>query len=437
LKIERLLVFGKETFLVATGQAGSALGGLFGIYMLTHLLDPDEYGALALAMTLSAFIQQVVIGPISFAALRFYVAASEANTLPEYLAAIKMESGTRIRLLAIVGLLASLCMLLLGWQPEGKLAATSVFFGLFSSYSSIIEGIQTGARRRGIVALHMTLGTFLRFAFAGLIVVAFAPTSAAAMSGFAIAAMLILTSQSYFLNLKIKKGCDLSQKELWAWRTRIKDYTWPFSIWGVPAWLQVSSERWALKASGSSYEVGLFSVLYQVGYYPISLLITVITQAVAPVLLGKASMEVTHDRQKEIITLSRISFWTVLVITAFGLGLAYWWGDSIFRILTDEDYHEATRYLVWMVLAAGLFGANQIIEIMILAGQDSSKLLFPKLLFAGTGITLNILLSYFWGMAGIIAANIFASCVFMAILLHLARLKIIALNNTGGLEIRR
>ena len=53
----------REAFWVFVGQAGTAIGGLIGVKLLTHVLIPAEYGKLALANTIVAFIGANLFGP--------------------------------------------------------------------------------------------------------------------------------------------------------------------------------------------------------------------------------------------------------------------------------------------------------------------------------------------------------------------------------------
>src|SRR5438874_2297495 len=51
----------------------------------------------------------------------------------------------------------------------------------------------------------------------------------------------------------------------------MRGYAWPFAAWGIFTWMQTASDRWALQGRGTS-EVGFYAALYQLGYYPMTLL---------------------------------------------------------------------------------------------------------------------------------------------------------------------
>jgi len=72
------------------------------------------------------------------------------------------------------------------------------------------------------------------------------------------------------------------------WQARIIRYSWPFTTWGVFTWFQLASDRWALNLFASSSAVGFFAVLYQLGYYPVTLLTGMLVTLVSPILFERS-----------------------------------------------------------------------------------------------------------------------------------------------------
>ena len=70
---------GRELIWISLGQGLATLGALVGVRLLTSVLNPTIYGQLALAMTLALLVNQMLLGPLSGAALRFYAPAHEAK----------------------------------------------------------------------------------------------------------------------------------------------------------------------------------------------------------------------------------------------------------------------------------------------------------------------------------------------------------------------
>ncbi|MGB5196552.1 MAG: hypothetical protein WBN64_05740, partial [Candidatus Deferrimicrobium sp.] len=89
LQSERFRRLSREGFWVVSGQAAAVAGGLFGVRLLTELMEPAAYGELALGMTVATLVNQTVLGPLSNGATRFYAPAAEAGDLTGYLAAVR------------------------------------------------------------------------------------------------------------------------------------------------------------------------------------------------------------------------------------------------------------------------------------------------------------------------------------------------------------
>ena len=72
---------------IVAGQFASVLGALVLVRVLTENISPQEYGHLALTLTVAGLINQVVMGGVSNGIGRFYSIASEKHDLLNYLLA--------------------------------------------------------------------------------------------------------------------------------------------------------------------------------------------------------------------------------------------------------------------------------------------------------------------------------------------------------------
>ena len=77
-----------EAFFVVSGQVVGAAGNIFAIRILTTLLPPAGYGQLALAMTGAVLAQQLVLGPIGTACVRYFAPAQESGEVGTYARAV-------------------------------------------------------------------------------------------------------------------------------------------------------------------------------------------------------------------------------------------------------------------------------------------------------------------------------------------------------------
>ena len=128
---------------------------------------------------------------------------------------------------------------------------------------------------------------------------AFGRSSTVAMSGYIVATLVVLVSQLLLFQpivqaANIEGGTSVGLRN--KWRNEILNYSPPFGVWGVFTWFQLASDRWALKLFTSPSEVGVFAVLYQLGYYPVTLLTGMLVTLISPILFersGDARLGVT------------------------------------------------------------------------------------------------------------------------------------------------
>ena len=76
-------------------------GSLASVRLLTELLNPAQYGELALGMTLATLVNQVIMGPICSGTLRYYSIASEQNDLRAYWHAVGRLTLWSIGIIAV------------------------------------------------------------------------------------------------------------------------------------------------------------------------------------------------------------------------------------------------------------------------------------------------------------------------------------------------
>lgn len=409
--------WGKELFFVGLGQALAAIGALVGVRLLTDVLSPSLYGQLALAMTLFTLIQQLLVGPFAGAFTRLYTVAFENNEVPSYLQSIFWLMGQFGLLILAIGAVVVIVMEISGQGNLVLLAVATILFTLIAGINILLDGIQTAARHRIVVAWHQSISIWLRFLGAIFLISLLSASSQVAMAGYAISALFVLASQTYFFKLSISKDINFRALAMRAvrgkWVDKIYTYASPSITWGIFTWAQMTSDRWALQAFTSTQVVGYYSALYQIGYYPIILLSTVISQFISPILfhqVGEATDPVRWRKAKRLVG------WLVLASSAGTLtlfGITYLLHKPIFGLLVGDEYRVVSSYLPWLTLSAGLFTIGQITSLLIMTTLNPKRLLLPKIITAVAGVLLNFLGAMWFGLPGIVFASIIFSVAYL------------------------
>ena len=387
------------------------LGSLLSVRLLTEILSPDAYGELALGMTVASLINQIILGPLSGGIARFYAPAAEHNDLFAFLNAAKRLAFNATGMILLIILISIISLILLARPQWIAIAVSALIFAIFSGYSAIFSGIQTAARQRATVAMHQGLEPLLRLIIAVGLLTWLGTTSEIAMIGYAFASLLILASQIFFFRKAIHIPPSKNTKK--NWREEIWKFSWPIGMFGIFTWLQLASDRWALQALSSTSEVGNYAVLYQLGYYPISLITGMLMQFIVPILYQRAGDTTDMSRNRNATRLCWQIFWATLLITGLASLIAEYLHTFIFQILVAKEYSTVSYLLPWMILSGGVFAAGQALATNLQAKLKTQEMITAKITTAILGLALNFISAYYFKITGVVFSGLIFSVTFL------------------------
>jgi O-antigen/teichoic acid export membrane protein len=421
----RVRKVGGEFFWVASGQAAVALGGLVAVKALTQKLPPLQYGELALGMTFCTLVNLTMFAGPGAAALRFFTTAREHHQIKAFIKAISSMTVLRTFLMCGLSGIVLMGLLMAGSGKWTGIITASIFLAVFSSYTGILDCIQNAARQRVVVAWHQGLFQWLRFLIAVAFINLLGAFSAAAMWGYVLASIVILASQLLFFFSRIApiagKEQDAPPALVSKWTAQLNSYSWPFAYWGIFTWLLTVSDRWVLQIFTQTSEVGLYAVLYQLGYYPISVMLTMVVQLLVPLIFARAGSGADRLRQSRARELNVGLFMGSMCITLVMTVAAYFFHAQIFSVLVAPEFRSISVLLPAMVLSGGVFGCGQVASILLMSGSETSLLLAPKIGSALLGVMLNVAGAYLFGVRGVVWAGVLISLCYLTWILFLAR----------------
>lgn len=413
---------GVEGTWITVGQVVAVAGSLASVRLLTGYLSPEQYGELALALTLCSLVGQVFTGGLIVSIGRFYSIAIERADLQHYLRAawICMMRA----MLALLGVAISIGIVIgiVGTWLWMALAMTSLLFATVSGFNSALSSIQNAARQRIVVALHASGEAWLKIALALLLLWLFGVSAATVLVAFVLSALCVTVSQLCFLGRLANQHEQRVQTDTTdRWRREIWAFALPLSGWGIFSWAQQSSDRWALQAFTTTAELGQYAAVFQLGYTPISVASGLLLTLVAPVAYQRArtGSDAGATRRARSM-LFRISLGTI-GLTLLATVLAWIFHAWLFALLVGVEFRSASHLLPWVVMAGGLFSAGQILSLTSFVELDARALLIPKIVTAVLGIGCNFLGARYFGTDGVVAGLLGFSLVYLVWMMTLVR----------------
>jgi O-antigen/teichoic acid export membrane protein len=425
IAMPRLGRLAKEGSWILLGQIAAVTGSLMLVRVLTEYLSPDQYGQLALGLTVAGLVNQVVMGGTVAGAGRFYSIAAERKDLPSYLHAVQRLLAYATLAVIAISLLLLAALAGLGHSRWVVLAGAAMVYAILSGYNGALSSIQNAARQRAIAALHGGLDSWLRIAISVGVMFWLGTSSAAVAIGYACSSFLVIASQLTFLRRTVLKQSPAHDKSQ-SWLPQIWAYSWPFSVWGIFTGMQQISDRWALQTYASTSDVGRYVVLFQLGYAPVALVTGMAISFLGPILYQRAGDATDHVRNQDVHQLLWRTTLLSLGVTLLGFAITFALHAQIFEILVAAKYRDTSYLLPWVVLAGGGFAAGQMLATKFLSDKKTTQLIPAKVVTALVAVALNFVGSYIYKVDGVVIGIVLFSYF------HLIWIAILAWQRNGS-----
>jgi O-antigen/teichoic acid export membrane protein len=407
-RIKRLI--GEATWVVS-GQCFAVLGSLVLVRVLTEYLSPTQYGELALGLTFAALVNQAVMGGVVAGIGRYFSVAIESRDIAGYLYATHRLMAYATAAAAALGLVSIILLVWIGNAQWIGLVSVTLVFSLFTGYSATVSSIQSAARQRSLVAVFGGLDAWLRILLAVAMTALLGVSSVSVMAGYALSSVLVTGAQYYFLRRSvISKSSHVRVSD--DWERRIWAFAWPISVFGIFTWMQLVSDRWALHTYVSIQELGLYSVVFQLGYTPIGLITGMAMSFMGPILYQRAGDAVDRGRNMDVHRLVWVVAFAGISLTGITFVSAFLLHEWIFGLLVAPSYREVSYLLPWIVLAGGVFSVGQMFALKLMSEMRPGLMSGAKIVTAILGIGLNIVGAAKFGLLGVVWALVTFSCIY-------------------------
>jgi O-antigen/teichoic acid export membrane protein len=414
----RLHRLSKEGIWIIIGQVLSILGGFALLKVLTNNLDPTEYGKFSLSLTIAGLISLVFFGGINNGIGRYFSIAEDNEDVLDYVhASTKMLKFVSFIVL-FVGFISILVLFFSKNYNWIWLIIFSIVFAIFSSYSSAISGFQNAARKRSIVAFHGFLDSWLKVGLSIIFFLFFGRISIIVMLVFATSSILVTLSQLFFLHQIKKKYKNKKNQINHQWGKKIWSFSWPFYATNLFGWAQQSAGRWFLEEYSTKKDVGLYSVISQLGYTPIQTATSFLLTFLTPILFARMGDGTSLVQKENVRSLTnKLSLFALLLIL-FAFITTTFFHQQIFQVLVNHKYYTVSIYLPWMILSGGTFAIAQIYAVRLQALFMMDKLVVSGILISIIGVLFSFFGIKYYGIPGAVIGSLLFSLTYFFLMLY-------------------
>jgi O-antigen/teichoic acid export membrane protein len=428
-KAGRLQRVGIEGLWIIAGNAASVGGSLVLVRVLTELLQPTEYGGVALALTISGLANQLITGGIIGSVSRHWSVAVEQGALQHYLAASLSLFICGSALVAGGGVILLIYLSTSGLDKWFGPVFAAIALAIVSGANGLCSGIQNAARQRPTVALNSALDAWLKIALAAAIVNYTEPSATSVIWGYVASSTIVTLIQSMFLVRLLhrtqKQPLPAGHVRTVNWLHQLYSYAWPFSTWGIFTWAQQASDRWSLKGFGTQADVGAYAVLFQLGFTPIATATGLMVTLLGPILYQRAGDGTDLMRNASVAQTTWRLTWIIVGATLAASVLAFIGGDWFFSFLVAKAFRAHASLLGFMVIAGGLFAAGQVLALRTQSDMTVKHTIPVKIGSAVIGVALNVFLARKLGLLGVTLGAVgFSATYFIWIAILVRRLEL-------------
>lgn len=404
----------QEFLWVVLGNTINILGVLIIIKLFTKQLSQEEYGIYYLSLTVSIFVNQIFFGPLGNSVSRYFLISLEKFTSEDLLSTSYLL-GKKIVYILTIFLLLTLCILI---KVDGYrfviLVISTYFYSIFTGISAIVSSLQNINRERKVVALFQILDAINKIIFTFIFINFFNKNANVVSIASTFSAFILLIFQIAYVvknegSLHFNRNVGMNKE----WSKKLVNFSLPFSVWGVFTWAQISSDRWFLQKFSDTNSIAKYAVLFQIGYYPLTILMGYVVQTITPLLFHKAGDGFDPKMKADSTSLNlKVSVISIL-LSLIAFLFIYIFHDLIAVLLTSSKYYEISKYFPFMILSGGLFATSQILSLDFLSNLRINELMIIKI----TTSLVGIMLSYFFikdlGFIGAIYSNFSFSLLYL------------------------
>jgi len=188
------------------------------------------------------------------------------------------------------------------------------------------------------------------------------------------------------------------------WDRRIYQVAGPAAVWGVGVWMQQASDKWALQLFEKKESVALYSALYQISYAPILMALGLVMTLFMPVIFAE------RNYKKVLAKLIMLNF-SICLISIVAMNYA---GEIVVLKLLGPNYESVSRYIPYMLLAAGLYQAGDIASQALMRKFKPNQIMKVKLVTSMLCAMQHMVAANYYGTTGVVVSLLIFGIIYFS-----------------------
>ena len=365
--------------------------------ILTQKLTVADYGFYALCLTVILFVRQIIYDPFSMVIAK---EASKNTSLGKKLIIefwVVKYAIDRFSLSILIAASLLFFVTYLFWGVNNCTVALIIcsLYLMANGAQGVYINIFNAVKERKIAALFLIADSLIKFLMVIFFIEFVGNDVNDVLSAIAAAAMATFFMMRFYMgNKNIKMQIP---------KAKIKNLNSKYLILSLPILLPTIlnalrsvGDRWILTALIGLDELAAYSVLLQIGYLPVILILGVFQTYIGPRIYEMCERKDAINLKDFLIKIILMTF-ILCVFTGF---FSYIFSEIIFKILIGQKYKPYSVFLPIFTLAASISAGATIIQNMVF-GYFNTKISSSIILFANiTGILIALILTYFFNFVG-------------------------------------
>jgi O-antigen/teichoic acid export membrane protein len=391
-----------------------AIVSLVSVPIFTSYLKPDEWGNYVLVLNAAELLSTISITWMTTSVVRFYELSLREGKYSRFITTV-LISGL-LSVFSLVGLAFLISFVFKEQLPKEFLVsvtATGLWLFAGTALGNLVGSVFKAKREAGKYSILVSWQSISRLGFGILFVGLLGWGFEGLLFGSALGLTVGLIAFSYSLFSKSFHFKYFS----WTLSKSLLFYGLPIAIGDLSYWLLRLADRYIIRLSRSAYEVGIYSVGYDISDKTFGTLIALLSLAAWPLVVQ------TWERKGEQVTSEFISqllrMYLLLAIPAVvAMSLLR---EPLITVLADKLYIDGNQIIPLVVSSVFFFGFQRWFQLVLLLHKKTGFVMISVLSGAVVNVILNLIFVPYFGYQASALINLLSYMLFALLIILFSR----------------